>query len=321
MCSQKQSKRVQSQAWVVLTALITCRTLKNTEKYELNGQTLQDCLAKPKADQKTPERAFHSQKVASPPHHPPHAGYGLVGGPYGALNAACAGQAVHRFSATHNTSDTNNIEDMVPVVARGVISAALAIAKRALHVISTLLHQNPRKDKAPIVGGKECFVLVPPMIPSTNLTRPWPGSNGHGTLPSWMSEYATEPPRFGHDDFNGFNNCSPGVTPGQDLPMDFSRKILCCSAKIRVMIGTTGSSVRQLQQETRTNKHVGDVSVESDERVICVDDSNDEGMDIIAKESGVTRFVVKMQRKLSRKERRKSSEIGRENQHGSLVVE
>ncbi|GKC67362.1 K homology domain-containing protein [Tanacetum coccineum] len=222
------------------------------------------------------------------------------------------------------------------------ISAALAIAKRALHVISTLLHQNPRKDKAPIVGGKECFVLVPPMIPSTNLTRPGPGSNGHGALPSWMSEYATEPPRFGHDDFNGFNNGSPGVTPGQDPPMDFSIKILCCSAKIRAVIGTTGSNVRQLQQETRTNKHVGDVFVESDERVICVDDSNDEGMDIIAKESGVKRYMwlVCMDkkgkeeerrqkeilkgdpaiRKLSRKEQRKSSEIGREKERESARV-
>ncbi|GKD41812.1 hypothetical protein Tco_1262019, partial [Tanacetum coccineum] len=73
--------------------------LNNTEKYELNGQTLEDrpAPANLKADEKPPETAFHSQKVASSPHHHPHVRYGLVGGPYGALNAgAMPGHSFHR---------------------------------------------------------------------------------------------------------------------------------------------------------------------------------------------------------------------------------
>nr|GFC93467.1 KH domain-containing protein At4g18375-like isoform X1 [Tanacetum cinerariifolium] len=104
------------------------------------------------------------------------------------------------------------------------ISAALAVAKRAMHVISTLLHQNPRKDKAPTIGGKGMFRPGPTSdnFPPTNLMRPGRGLNGCGALPPWMSEYATEPSRFGHDGFNGFNSGPPAVTPGQDPPMDFS---------------------------------------------------------------------------------------------------
>nr|GFA64194.1 KH domain-containing protein [Tanacetum cinerariifolium] len=103
-----------------------------------------------------------------------------------------------------------------------MISAAPAVAKRALHVISTLLHQNPRKDKALAVGGQGMLRpgLASDNFPPTNLMRPGRGSNGH--------------------------------------------------AKIGAVIGTAGSNVRQLQQETGTNIHVGDASIESDERVICV---------------------------------------------------
>ena len=148
------------------------------------------------------------------------------------------------------------------------ISAAPAVAKRALHVISTLLHQNPRKDKAPTAGGQGMFRPGPTNdnFPPTNLMRPGRGSNGHGApLLPWLSEYATEPPRFRHDGFNDFNDGPPAVTQGQDPPMDFSMKILCSSAKIGAVIGTAGSNVRQLQQETRTNIYVGDASADSDE--------------------------------------------------------
>ncbi|PWA34273.1 K Homology domain-containing protein [Artemisia annua] len=153
------------------------------------------------------------------------------------------------------------------------ISAAPAVAKRALHVISTLLHQNPRKDKAPTIAGQGMFRPGPTNdnFPPANLMRSGRGSNGLGAPPlPWLSEYATEPPRFRHDSFNDFNDGPPAVTPGQDPPMDFSMKILCSSAKIGAVIGTAGSNVRQLQQETGTNIHVGDASADSDERVICV---------------------------------------------------
>lgn len=90
------------------------KALKNTEKYEidglllsfasflcisgqqqlkfwlgfslLKGQVLDCSLAKPQADQKT-SGGSNSQKSALNPTYPPHLGYGMVGGAYGALGA------------------------------------------------------------------------------------------------------------------------------------------------------------------------------------------------------------------------------------------
>uniref|UniRef100_A0A2N9IT18 RRM domain-containing protein n=1 Tax=Fagus sylvatica TaxID=28930 RepID=A0A2N9IT18_FAGSY len=61
------------------------KALKNTEKYELDGQGLECSLAKPQADQKS--GGSNSQKAGLLPSYPPRAGYGMVGGPYGALGA------------------------------------------------------------------------------------------------------------------------------------------------------------------------------------------------------------------------------------------
>ncbi|KAJ4971704.1 hypothetical protein NE237_004803 [Protea cynaroides] len=62
------------------------KALKNTEKYELDGQVLECSLAKPQADRKA-DGGANSQKAALLPTYPPRVGYGLVGGPYGALGA------------------------------------------------------------------------------------------------------------------------------------------------------------------------------------------------------------------------------------------
>ncbi|KAL5135495.1 Heterogeneous nuclear ribonucleoprotein Q [Glycine soja] len=51
------------------------KALKNTEKYEIDGQLLECSLAKPQAN---------SQKPALLPTYPPHLGYGMVGGAIGA---------------------------------------------------------------------------------------------------------------------------------------------------------------------------------------------------------------------------------------------
>ncbi|XP_023513235.1 heterogeneous nuclear ribonucleoprotein Q-like [Cucurbita pepo subsp. pepo] len=61
------------------------KALKNTEKYELDGQLLECSLAKPQADQKS--GGSNSQKSGLLPNYPPRVGYGFVGGPYGAVNA------------------------------------------------------------------------------------------------------------------------------------------------------------------------------------------------------------------------------------------
>ncbi|XP_076910252.1 heterogeneous nuclear ribonucleoprotein Q-like [Bidens hawaiensis] len=63
------------------------KALKNTEKYELNGQKLECSLAKPQADQKSTGGSSGSQKAAILPTQP-RIGYGLVGAAgYGALGA------------------------------------------------------------------------------------------------------------------------------------------------------------------------------------------------------------------------------------------
>lgn len=67
------------------------KALKNTEKYELDGQVLECSLAKPQADQKSSGGSSNSQKAALLPSHPPRVGYGLMGGPYGALSAGYGG--------------------------------------------------------------------------------------------------------------------------------------------------------------------------------------------------------------------------------------
>ncbi|CAK9179176.1 unnamed protein product [Ilex paraguariensis] len=66
------------------------KALKNTEKYEIDGQVLECSLAKPQADQK-PSGGPNSQKSALLPSYPPHVGHGLVGGAYGVLGAGYAG--------------------------------------------------------------------------------------------------------------------------------------------------------------------------------------------------------------------------------------
>ncbi|KAL8231124.1 hypothetical protein R6Q57_000901 [Mikania cordata] len=134
------------------------------------------------------------------------------------------------------------------------ISAKPTVAKRALYQVSTLLHQNPRKDKPPVSKSQN-------MTP-TNAMRAerGPGARGVPSMP-WMG-----PTRFGPDGVDG----DYATTHGEDIPSEFSMKILCSSAKIGGVIGKGGSNVRQLQQETGTSIQVDEASVESEERVIRV---------------------------------------------------
>ncbi|KAL4576260.1 hypothetical protein LXL04_012351 [Taraxacum kok-saghyz] len=70
------------------------KALKNTEKYELDGQVLECSLAKPQADQKSSGGSSNNQKAALLPNHP-RVGYGLVGGAYGALGAGYGAPAAY----------------------------------------------------------------------------------------------------------------------------------------------------------------------------------------------------------------------------------
>jgi heterogeneous nuclear ribonucleoprotein R len=69
------------------------KALRDTEKYEINGQVLDCSFAKPQADQRSGTSASsssaNSHKSALLPTYPPRA-YGLVGSPYGAIGAGYA---------------------------------------------------------------------------------------------------------------------------------------------------------------------------------------------------------------------------------------
>ncbi|GFZ15898.1 RNA-binding KH domain-containing protein [Actinidia rufa] len=153
------------------------------------------------------------------------------------------------------------------------ISGKPAVAKRALYEVSTLLHQNPRKDKPPLsfpmpYGGQG---FHPPGPPMANMHPPgnpiW--SQRHVNLcdmpPPWMGEYGNQPSGFGPGGFDG----GPPMH-GDEAPSEFSMKILCSAGKIGGVIGKGGFNVKQLQQETGASIHVGDASAEFEERVIRV---------------------------------------------------
>ncbi|VVA21828.1 PREDICTED: heterogeneous nuclear [Prunus dulcis] len=67
------------------------KALKNTEKYEIDGQVLECSLAKPQADQKSSGSSNH-QKSPLLPTYPPRLSYGMGGSsPYGGLSAGYGG--------------------------------------------------------------------------------------------------------------------------------------------------------------------------------------------------------------------------------------
>ena len=154
------------------------------------------------------------------------------------------------------------------------ISGKPALVKKALYEVSTLLHQNPRKDKPissfPMVHCAQGF--HPPGPPMENMIPPgkpmWSQSktNLNGMPPALgVGGYRNQLTGFGRADFDYGPPPSAGEAPG-----DFTMKILCSAAKIGGVIGKGGFNVKQLQQETGAGIHVEDVAPESDERVIRV---------------------------------------------------
>ncbi|KAL3623419.1 hypothetical protein CASFOL_032235 [Castilleja foliolosa] len=71
------------------------KALKNTEKYEIDGQVVECSLAKPQSDQKT-TGGSSSQKPALYQTYPPRMGYNLAGSPYGAIGAGYPGAGFAR---------------------------------------------------------------------------------------------------------------------------------------------------------------------------------------------------------------------------------
>lgn len=153
------------------------------------------------------------------------------------------------------------------------ISGKPAVAKKALYEVSTLLHQNPRKDKPPSsfpmsFGGQG---FHPPGASMGNMPPPgnpmWSNrnSNSQGVPPMpWMGGYRSQPSVVP----GGFDGVHAGH--GGEASGEFSMKILCPAGKIGGVIGKGGFNVKQLQQETGASIHVEDALAESEERVIRV---------------------------------------------------
>ncbi|XP_057965319.1 KH domain-containing protein At4g18375-like [Malania oleifera] len=177
------------------------------------------------------------------------------------------GASIRVLPADHLPSCAMNNDELVQ------ISGKPEIAKRALYEVSTLLHQNPRKDKPPLSFptpyGAQNFHPGDPMgnmPPPGNPMWSHRNSSPHGMPPvPWMGGYENQPHGFGP---GGFDRVPPGH--GGEALGEFNMKILCSAGKIGGVIGKGGFNVRQLQQETGANIHVEDASAESEERVIRV---------------------------------------------------
>ncbi|XP_047316312.1 KH domain-containing protein At4g18375-like isoform X2 [Impatiens glandulifera] len=153
------------------------------------------------------------------------------------------------------------------------VSGKQAVARKALYEISTLLHQNPRKDESPLdfpmsYGSQGINFTGPPasnMIPQRNQLWSRRDSNSNDTMPlSWRGEFGDRSARFGnYDDI-------PPIHGGGEPPTEFFMKILCPARKIGGIIGKGGINVRQLQHETGATILVDDALADSEERVIRV---------------------------------------------------
>lgn len=147
------------------------------------------------------------------------------------------------------------------------------MVKKALYEVSTLLHQNPHKDKPPLnfpmsFGGQgfhPSSASMGNMLPPRNPLWSNRNSDSPGMPPvPWMGGYRNHPSVVP----GGFDG--PLAGHGGEAPSEFSMKILCPTGKIGGVIGKGGFNVKQLQQETGASIHVEDAQAESEERVVRV---------------------------------------------------
>ncbi|XP_065848151.1 RNA-binding KH domain-containing protein RCF3-like [Euphorbia lathyris] len=188
------------------------------------------------------------------------------------------GDVIQRLRSETGASIRVLPADHLPTCAMGTdelvqISAKPDVAKRALYEVSTLLHQNPRKDQSPSVsmpyGGPSFHTPRGPMaemLPPGNRVLSHRISFSHNTPPMpLMGGYSNQAPGFGPGGF-----CSGPPGHGGEPSAEFSLKILCSDGKIGGVIGKGGSNVKLVQQETGASIHVQDASAESNERVIRI---------------------------------------------------
>ncbi|XP_058091532.1 KH domain-containing protein HEN4-like isoform X2 [Magnolia sinica] len=150
------------------------------------------------------------------------------------------------------------------------ISGTLNVVKKALYEVSTLLHQNPRKENPPPLptgphGLYPSGAPMPPMPPQGNPMWSNQNSGAHGAPPMpWFGGYRNEAPPFPTGGFNGI----PARNDGEAA--QFSMKILCPVEKTGGVIGKGGSNVKQLEKETGANIQVENAVPNAEERVIIV---------------------------------------------------
>ncbi|KAJ8442504.1 hypothetical protein Cgig2_022387 [Carnegiea gigantea] len=174
------------------------------------------------------------------------------------------GASIRVLPAEHLPTCALGTDELVQIQGKSMV------VKKALYEVSTLLHENPRKEKALNVAlpfRAPGFPLGGPPVGNMPLSRNalWsPRDPAHMPPPPWAEDYA------GHPGFmpGGFDD---GLTrPGVEPSGEFSIKILCSASKIGGVIGKGGINVRQLEQETGTSIHVEDPSASSEERIIRV---------------------------------------------------
>ncbi|GMP28392.1 hypothetical protein CsSME_00003962 [Camellia sinensis var. sinensis] len=189
------------------------------------------------------------------------------------------GDVIQRLRSDTGASIRVLPAEHLPICARSTdelvqISGKPAVAKRALYEVSTLLHQNPRKDRPPLNfpmphGGQGFHPPGPSMAnlhPPGNSMWSQKHSDSRDMPPMpWMGGFGDQPSGFGLGGFDG----GPRMYGGE-VPSEFSMKILCSAGKIGGVIGKGGFNVKHLQEETGASIHVEDASAESEERVICV---------------------------------------------------
>ena len=145
--------------------------------------------------------------------------------------------------------------------------------KRALHDISTRLHQHPRKENPPI--DDLIYASTQALFqPGASMPPPPPEA------PIWSHQrrdtYATPRPSW----FGGYRNETSGYIPSgynsshfgndRNTPEEFSMRILCPTGKIGGVIGKAGANVRQLEHNTLARIQVEDTPPEAEERIINV---------------------------------------------------
>ncbi|XVE72060.1 hypothetical protein DITRI_Ditri11bG0008300 [Diplodiscus trichospermus] len=167
------------------------------------------------------------------------------------------GAGIRVLPADHLPSCAMETDELVQ------ISGKRDVARRALYEVSTLLHENPRKDNPPL------------SFPMPHASQNFPPSNPMRSHRNSSPRDIPPMPRMGPhgNQLSGFGSGSFSSLPparGAEASAEFSIKILCPAGKIGGVIGKGGFNVKQLQQETGAGIHVEDASTESDERAIRV---------------------------------------------------